>query len=525
MAKSLAKSGWHLSILILLSRICGLVREMTKAAFLGTSALSDAFTIAFMIPNLLRRLFAENSISVAFIPTFGQYLEEGDKKKTNDFLSSMFTFISFVTTITVVICILITPLIIPFFGTGTPETVLLTRLMFPYLLFVSLGAFFQGILNGVKIFSPTGVTPILFNLIIIIATYLFADLSGNPARAMAIGVLIGGIVQTVFQVPFVLKQGFRFSFTPLKQAFTDPGTRKVLRLIGPTVIGMAAYQMNDLISSILASNAGRGVVSSIQYSLRLQELILGVFAVTIGTIILPDLSRFAAKQDWRQFNRLFAQAMNMIALITIPLTFYSLVSGEAIITLLFKSKNFSDESVRLTLNAFTWHIAGLFFIALNRIIAPAFYAQSDTKAPTIAGIASFGVNIALALILVHPMRGGGIALALSLASMANTVLLIWFMRKKKESIDIGTVLHSTVLYSLKMVVFSVIATFPIWYFRKAIYAPFARFGRIIGQGVPLTLSFLIFAGVGILLLAITRDKLAMQFAAGIKRKLTRSTAE
>ncbi len=520
MANSLVKSGSRLSALTLVSRVLGLVREMTKAAFLGTSALSDAFTVAFMLPNLLRRLFAENSISVAFIPTFRQYVERDKKTETEAFLSAMFTFLSFVTSITVVISILATPLIIPFFGTGTSETVLLTRIMFPYLAIISIAAFFQGILNGVRVFSPSGFTPILFNAIIIAATYILAPIFGNPARAMATGVLLGGLVQALFQLPFVLKYGFLFTFVPLGKAFADPGTKTVLRLIGPTIFGMAAYQMNDLISTMLAGNAGQGVVSSLQYSLRLQELILGVFAVSIGTVILPDLSAHAAKKDWLAFNRLLAVAMNSIALITIPVTFYSLVSGEGLISLLFKSKSFSDESVRLTVNAFTWHVAGLYFIALNRIISPAFYAQSDTRSPTIAGIASMAVNIVLALILVHPMRGGGIALALSIASASNTVILVLYLRKK-ESVDVGSVLRSTVFYTLKITIFSLVAALPIWYFRVPLYAAFDGHNRLVSQGVPLIASFAIFGIIGIGLLFVTRDRLAMQLAGNIRRKLGR----
>jgi putative peptidoglycan lipid II flippase len=520
MAQSLAKSGSRLSGLTLISRVLGLVREMTKASFMGTSALSDAFSVAFMIPNLLRRLFAENSISVAFIPTFRKYLENENREETQKLLSSTFTLISFFTSITVVAGIIAAPLIVSIFGTGTDETVLLTRIMFPYLAIISVAAFFQGILNGVKVFSPSGFTPILFNTIIIASTYILSHVLANPARAMATGVLLGGTVQALFQLPFVLKNGFRFSLIPLRKAFSDPGTRTVLRLIGPTIIGMAAYQMNDIISTMLAGHAGRGVVSSLQYSLRLQELILGVFAVSIGTVILPDLSGHAAKKDWISFNKLLALAMNGIALITIPVTFYSLVSGEGLITLLFKSRSFSDESVRLTLNAFTWHLAGLYFIALNRIIAPAFYAQSDTRSPTLAGIGSFAVNITLALLLVSPMKGGGIALALSLASAANTVLLVYFLRKK-ESQDLTAMLRTTVLYALKILLFSLVAALPLWYFKAVIYSPFAGHHRLISQGIPLLISFAVFAGIGSALLFATRDTLAMQLVSGLKRKLGR----
>jgi putative peptidoglycan lipid II flippase len=262
------------------------------------------------------------------------------------------------------------------------------------------------------------------------------------------------------------------------------------------------------------------VLSSLQYSLRLQELMLGIFAVAIGTVILPDLSAFAARKSWSDFNRLLAQAINMIALIMIPVTFYALVSGKNIIILLFKNRQFSDESVALTLAAFTWHIAGLYFIALNRVIAPAFYAQSDTKSPTIAGIGSFAANIVLALALVGPMKGGGIALALSLASLANTAFLFWFLAKSK-TVDFARMFRSTGLYALKLVAFSILAAVPIWYFHDAIYAPFARYGRLIGQGVPLTISLFAFAAVGFALLVATRDKLTLAFMGKLKGKLVR----
>lgn len=518
MSKSLVKSGSKLLILTFSSRILGLVREMIKAAFLGTSALSDAFSVAFVIPNLLRRLFAENSISVAFIPTFRKHLDSRTQSETKDFLSATFTLITCLTTLTVIAGIALTPLIVPIFGTTTSETILLTRIMFPYLAVISVAAFFQGILNGVKIFSPSGFTPILFNICIIAFTWFLSPYVANPARAMAIGVMVGGTIQALFQLPFVLRQGFRFSFVSIKKALSNPGTKTVLKLIGPTIIGMAAYQLNDLVSTILAGNAGPGVVSSLTYSLRLQELILGVFAVSIGTVILPDLSSHANDKNWIAFNGLLAKSMNIIALITIPLTFYSLVSAEGLISLVFKSRNFSDASVKLTLQAFLWHISGLYFIALNRIISPAFYAQSNTKDPTLAGILAFGVNIAIALILVGPMKGGGIALALSLASLSNTILLIFFMRKN-SAFSVSQLLRTAVKYALKLTAFSIIAAAPILYFRKSLYAYFANHHKLISQGVPLGISLIVFGGIGIGLLLISRDTIALQVFSGLKKKI------
>ena len=526
--KSLLASGLSLSFFTLCSRILGLIREMTKASFLGTSKFADAFGIAFMIPNLLRRLFAENSISVAFIPTFRGYLEDSatsgkdsdEFKKTKEFLNSTITLISFCTTVVVILGIAFSPLIIPLFldesdSVLTAEAVLLTRIMFPYLFVISLAAFFQGILNGVKIFSPSGFTPVLFNSIVIACTYIFTPLltknvadaelrAQMAARAMSFGVLIGGCVQAIFQLPFVIKTGWFCHFTSLKKAFKNPGTKKVIALVGPTVIGMAAYQLNDVISTALAGKAGTGIVSSLQYSLRLQELILGIFAVSIGTVILPDLSGLAKTQKWENFNRLLSQAIKIIALISIPVTFYSLVCGKEIISLVYKSKNFNDESVQLTLTAFRFHIAGLFFIAMNRVVAPAFYAQGNTKSPTLAGILGLAINMIFALILIKPMSGGGIALALTLGSLANSILLFVFLKKNKQ-IDVKAVVGGTILYSIKMAVLSVIAAIPATLVKNATSAFFADLGRLVEFGGTVVLTAIVFAFAGILLLLITKD--------------------
>ncbi|MDR0496126.1 MAG: murein biosynthesis integral membrane protein MurJ, partial [Treponema sp.] len=396
--RALLRHGSVLGLLTLVSRVLGLLREMTKAAFLGTSALSDAFSVAFMIPNLFRRLFAEGSIAVAFIPTFKEYLIENNKEEIKEFLSCFLTFLSFFVTLTVMAGIALCPLVILFFGLDEfTETVFLTRIMFPFLAFISLAAFFQGILNSLRIFAPSGFAPILLNLITILCAYGLSPHMENPARAMAAGVLIGGFMEAAIQFPFIMKHKsrMRFFFTGIKRAVNNPGTKKVLRLVGPTVIGMAAYQINDLVSTALAGNAGEGIVSSLQYSLRLQELILGIFAVSIGTVLLPDLAEYAKTQQWEIFNKRLMSAMNVIALITIPITFFSLAQGQGLIRLLFQTRSFDEESVRLTLAAFTFHMPGLYFIAMNRVLAPAFYAQSNTKSPTLAGIISFGINMTL----------------------------------------------------------------------------------------------------------------------------------
>ncbi|MDR2104053.1 MAG: murein biosynthesis integral membrane protein MurJ [Treponema sp.] len=504
--RSLVSHGTTLSLLTMASRIFGLLREMTKASLLGTSALSDAFSVAFLIPNLFRRLFAEGSISVAFIPTFKEYLLKKDRDQIKEFLSCIFTFLSFFVTLAVMIGIILTPLIVPLFGMEEfNETVFLTRLMFPFLAFISLAAFFQGILNSLRIFAPSGLAPILLNIVTILCSYGLSPFTKNPARAMALGILIGGFLEGAIQFPFVLKTGFRFFFTGLRKALKNPGTRAVLRLIGPTIIGMAAYQLNDMVSTALAGNAGEGVVSSLQYSLRLQELILGVFAVSIGTVLLPDLAEYAKSSRWDMYNGRLISAMEIIALITVPITFFSLSQGQSLIRLLFQSRSFDETSVYLTHTAFTFHMPGLFFIALNRILAPAFYAQSNSKSPALAGIISFVVNIVLAAILAGPLRGAGIALALSLASAVNTLLLLCFLRQNPH-IVLGKALRSALAYTLKLILFSGLSLCPIVWIAPRLLALFAGRGRLISYGIPLLINSLLFAALGILLLVLTRDR-------------------
>jgi putative peptidoglycan lipid II flippase len=270
---------------------------------------------------------------------------------------------------------------------------------------------------------------------------------------------------------------------------------------------MAAYQLNDLVATAMAGNAGEGVVSSLQSSQRLQELILGVFAVSIGTVLLPDLANHAKTGRWLDYNQRLTQAMDIIALITVPITFFLLAQGETLIRLLFQTRSFDEQSVRLTYGAFLFHMPGLFFIALNRIIAPAFYAQSDSRSPTLAGIISFGINIVLAASLVGPMKGPGIALALTISCAANTVLLLVFLGRN-PNITVTRALGPVVLYTLKLIVFSCIAAAPVFFLAPKLNQLFAGMGgnRIIRLGLPLAIEGLLFAAIGIFLLAITGDR-------------------
>ena len=283
---------------------------------------------------------------------------------------------------------------------------------------------------------------------------------------------------------------------------------------------MASYQINDMVSTALAGNVGEGVVSSLQYSLRLQELILGIFAVSIGTVILPNLAGLARQEKWEEYNGMLLNAVKIIAMICIPITFYSLITGTELISVVFKRGKFDAASVASTFNVFIFHISGLFFIAVNRIVSPAFYAQGNTKLPTLAGIISMVADIILSIVLSIYMKGPGIAFALTLASVINTILLFVFLRYLICA-DAKIIALSTILYCAKMIVFSVIAGVPVYFAHKIFVEKFASLGNMLGNGLAIIASAFIFAVIGIFLLIVTKDKALV----AVKNKITKRGAE
>ncbi len=520
-ASRMMRNAGKLSVLTMISRVLGLVREMTKAALLGTGPLSDAFAVSFVIPNFMRRLFAEGSVTVAFIPTFKGYLHANDEKATNEFLSATLTVLTVLVGCVVALGIALAPWIVRAFGSDPAETTVLTRIMFPFLALVSVAALLQGILNSIGVFTPSGMAPILFNVCFIGVPWLIGGLAGNPARAMAVAVVVGGVAQAVCQLPAVLRTGYRFGFMPLGKAFRNPGMRKVMSLVAPTIVGMAAYQINDIVSTALASRAGTGVASSLQYSLRLQELILGVFAVATSTVLLPELADAARKLDWDTFSERLGHAMESMVLATIPVAVFSMITGRDIVTLLFKAREFGDESVRMTASVFFWHQTGLLFIAMNRVIAPAFYARSDTKTPTYAGIISFIVNILVALLLVGLLKGPGIAIALSVASLANTAMLSWALLRSGVH-GLKSAFGKTLGYSGKILLYSLVGAAPILLIRPLFLSAFsASRSRLIYAGMPFLAETIVFLALMAGILFLTKDPVAASIVRAFARRKKR----
>ncbi|GAB6089661.1 murein biosynthesis integral membrane protein MurJ [Spirochaeta dissipatitropha] len=514
-----------LSGLTMISRILGLLREITRTSLLGTGLLAEAFTAAYNTPNLFRKLLAEGAMSTALIPTMQGYFAEGNDKKTEEFLSATFTALIWTVGIVVAMGMAGAAYIAqtyaamstdPTIAMDTIETAFLIRLMFPFLAMVSIAAFFQGILNSHGVFVPSGVGPILFNISFLTVPPLIVFWVPNPARAMAIGVLVGGVLQACVQLPAVIKMGARFRIISVRRAFLNPGMKRVLMLMAPTLLGMAVYELNAFVSTGLAY--GVGAATSIQISLRLQELILGVFVMSIGTVLLPELSIAASKHEWDRFNDRLKKSLDAVLLVTLPIAVFAIIQRVHIVAVLFQTGQFGRESVLITAEIFLYHMLGLIFIAANRIIAPAFYAQKDTRSPTLAGIASFTVNIVLAWSLSFRFQGVGIAAALSIAGLVNTIALVW-MLKKKNIEGIGTVFSPVLMYSGKLLLLSLVSSVPVIFLSPILENLVSTSAsRLVFAGIPLTLTAIVYCSTGVFLLWITKDPIALFLVQAIKKR-------
>ncbi len=378
--RGLVKSAAVITLLTFLSRILGLVREQVRGYYLGTGTSSDAFGLAATIPNLFRRLLAEGAMTAAFIPVFSGYVKEGDSKSLARFFSSFLSLFTMVTTLVCVLGVLFADVVvITFFSKGFGQvegklalTIVLTRWMFPYLLFVSLAAIIQAVLNSFRVFAPSAFTPVLLNLIIVLAAVLAHDLFPDPSYAFAAGFLVGGIVQLAFQLPWFFRLGIRLT---LSFDWRHPGVRELIRIFIPGAFAAGIYQINVFVSQMIAASLHEGSIAALQYSIRLQELVLGVFVVSVTTVILPTLARQHASGDQKGFISTNVLALDMMALVTIPASIGLLAIREPLVRLLFQQGAFDSHSTALTSFAVLFHSLGIYFIASSRSLNQTFYAM------------------------------------------------------------------------------------------------------------------------------------------------------
>jgi len=415
-----------------LSRILGYARDRLVANLLGTSYWADAFYIAFRIPNVFRRFMAEGAMTSALVPV----LSESFRKEAIEeawlfarrFLYVFGAFLALFGALGVLAAPLLVRAIAWNLAAGAPEvhtlTVRLTALLFPYITLVSLAAVAMGILNCRDVFGPPAFTPVLLNLCIISAGWFWGRHSENPTYALAWGVLVGGTVQFLFQLPYLKREGMSFalSFVP-----TDPRVRKVFRLMGPGMLGAGVTQLGILLGTALAHTLGEGAVSALYYSNRVTELAFGVFAVSVTTVILPRMSRRAADGDRASIEDLLRQALTMIFFILFPATAGIMALSRPIVRVLFETGRFSESSVALTAGPLFAFGLGLTLWGAATIFVKACHAHQDMMSPFYAGIASLAVYAAVALALMPSLGVSGIALASSVSAAVQGGVVLHFL--------------------------------------------------------------------------------------------------
>jgi len=439
----------------LFSRILGFIRDAVIAWYFGAGFSSDAFIAAFRIPNLLRRLFAEGSLSSAFIPVFTQYMVRRGRHEAFALARSAVMFLSVLLLLIVIGGILLSPGIVKLMAPGFATekyalTVHLTRLMFPYIFFVGLVALCMGILNVLGHFAAPAFAPVLLNISIIGSVLIIAPSLSVPAVGLAIGVLIGGVLQLALQLPVLWRKGFRLW---QKSQLLHPGLKQMGTLIPPVIIGGAVYQINIVVGTILGSLLAEGSVTYLYFADRLVQFPLGVFAIAVATAVLPSLSRQAATEDFEALKDTFGHALKLVFFISIPAMLGLIVLREPIVALLFQRGEFNDLATRLTAQALLYYSLGLWAFSAVRIVASTFFALQDTRTPVkMAGI-SILANIVLGVVLMGPLAHGGLALATSLSSILNLGLLVHALRRKLGALGWRSIARSfckTLMSSLAM---------------------------------------------------------------------------
>jgi putative peptidoglycan lipid II flippase len=453
-----AKAAGVVGSATMLSRIFGFIRDMVVAGYFGAGLTTDAFFVAFRIPNLMRRLLGEGSLTVSFVPIFTEYLKKKSFREAGELANVAFTALSALLVIIALMGMLFSPLIVTFMAPGFVKfpqqyelTVFLNRLMFPYVFFICLVALCMGILNSLRHFAIPALSPVVLNIAMIAATLTLRGFFQEPITALAVGVLIGGVLQLAMQWPMLIRMGIR-----LKPdfRFSHPGLKQIGRLMIPSILGSAVYQINIFIGTILGSLLPRGSVSFLYYADRIVELPLGVFAIAVGTAALPSFSEHVATGDFVKLKNTISFSLRLILFIAIPATVALIVLRVPIISVLFQRGAFDASSTLRTAEALLFYALGLWAFSTIRIIDSAFYSIQDRKSPLKVAFLSIFVNLVGSVILMYPLQHGGLALATSLASAVNVITLAVILRKK-----IGLFLDKEFYHSLQR---TLVASLMMW---------------------------------------------------------------
>ncbi len=433
--RGLMRSGLVVSAMTMLSRVMGLVRDVVVATFLGAGNGSDAFFVAFKIPNFLRRLFAEGAFNQAFVPVLSEYSTQRTKQEIRELLNAVAGSLTALLALITALAMLGAPWLVWLFAPGfgrDPDKLAMTadmlRLTFPYLLLISLTAFSGSVLNTWNRFAVPAFTPVLLNISLIGAALFLMPLMEEPAMALAWGVLIAGAAQLAFQVPFLLRLGLLPTPWP---NFAHDGVKRILKLMAPALFGVSVSQINLLLDTVLASLLAAGSVSWLYYSDRLVELPLGVFGVAIGTIILPALSKRHAEQSTEHFSAMLDWAIRVVLLLGVPAALALAILAEPFLITLFHYGAMTDNDIQMAAMSLRAYAFGLVAFMLIKVLAPGFFARQDTKTPVKVGIIAMVANMVFNLLLIWPLAHAGLALATALSAFLNAGLLGYLLYRQQ----------------------------------------------------------------------------------------------
>jgi putative peptidoglycan lipid II flippase len=426
----------------LASRLLGLVREQVLAALFGAGNEMDAYLVAYRIPNLVRSLFAEGAMSAAFVPTFTRHLTLRGRDDAWRLGNNVVNALLLITGVTVLLGLVFARPLVTLYASrfaavpGKLElTIELARVMLPFLMLVALAAAAMGMLNSLRHYFVPALAPATFNVVAIVLALLLTPLMprfGLPrSMSLAIAVVVGGIAQVVVQWPALWREGFRYRPTLDLQ---DPGLHRVLVLMGPGTAGLAATQVNQFVSTLLATGQGTGAVSWLQYAFRVMSLPLGLVGVSIATAVLPAAARHAAVADLPAIQRTVTRGLSLMLMVTVPATCGLVVLSNEIIRLLLERGHFTAGDTAATAAALRFYAVGLLGYSTTRIASPIFYALGRSRVPVMLSTISVLVNLVLSLVLVRAMGFRGLALATSLAAIVNGGLCLLLLRTHLDGI-------------------------------------------------------------------------------------------
>ncbi len=453
--KGILKAAGVLGSATMLSRIMGMVRDMVVSRLFGAGMATDAFFAAFQIPNMLRRFFAEGALTSAFVPTFSETLTKEGEERARELANICFTMLTILVAGITLIGIICSPLIVRLMFPGFTAvpgkfelTVLLNRLMFPYLFFISLVALCMGILNTLRHFFTPAISTVFLNITMILSALLLRPFFHYPITALAVGVLLGGVIQLLLQLPVLWKKGY-----PIRPCFrfSDPKVRRIAMLMLPATLGVGVYYLNITVGNILASLLPQGSVSYLYYAQRLFEFPQGVFTVSVAQAVLPTMSRQAAEQDLAGMKDSLNYGIRLTLFVTIPALVGLIICSKPLMSLLFMGGQFDYNMARQSALALVYYSFGLACVALVRVLAPAFYAMKDTRTPVLTALVAFLLNLGFSLWLMGPLQHGGLALASSLAATGNMLLLFWFLHNKIGSLGAGRMFKTATVAAISSI--------------------------------------------------------------------------